>query len=807
MEAHAGLPVAESSTRRRRLGLGALAAVALVAGSAALGFGPLVRWRVRASAEARGLVVDVERVRPSWLGVELRGVSVELEGVRSVRLRFESVQARWAWSGTSLLMSGGKVRAEGEATTVVRDVQEWRRRHRSSGGGAGRAGTLSIAPLEVEWRESAVAGGASLDAKGVTGALAEAEARGRASEMKLVYRGAVLQAKGLEVALVRKDEHWRLGDLKLAELTGAIALGAATSDVVREVDRGSSGPSSEKLGFTARVRGALVSLAERVEAVLDPSAVVAIDALALELSRADDVLRVGPGKLLVRREGGEGEGWLRVSLQPGATGAAGAGERALLFRADIPRGATASREPAVLAVEGGPISLATLGAREGDLGLRGVRAASVEANAVLTLPPDGELRAVGSAKLTNLSLEQPMLGDGPIGGLTLAAKGSLTASPDGGRFKVVDGEVSVGLTSLRGSGEIELFERPTPVGPRGGPGQAGAARRHARGTGTFEVPLTACQSVLDSIPRGLAPRLEGVKLAGSFGIKGHLTFDTEKLEKEPVGRASRAAYDLGWDATSSCRFTEVPAALSAKRFRSTFRHVLYGPDGRRTEADMGPGSATWAPLGSISPFMQAAVLTTEDGGFMRHNGFEPEAIRNSIRENLRARSFVRGASTISMQLAKNLYLDRKKNLSRKLQEAVLTMYLEQELTKEQILELYLNIVELGPMVYGVGPAARHYFHTAPSALALSQAFYLATLLPNPKRTHVGAGGAVTAGWSEYLRKLIKIARQRNRITDEEAELGLRETVVVGQRTPLRSSATPAGEGEAEPEEPMHESFP
>ncbi len=88
-----------------------------------------------------------------------------------------------------------------------------------------------------------------------------------------------------------------------------------------------------------------------------------------------------------------------------------------------------------------------------------------------------------------------------------------------------------------------------------------------------------------------------------------------------------------------------------------------------------------------------------------------------------------------MQLAKNLYLDRGKNLSRKLQEAILTMYLEQELTKEQILELYLNVVEFGPMVYGIGPAARHYFNAAPGELSLGQALYISSIMPNPKAQH------------------------------------------------------------------------
>ena len=140
--------------------------------------------------------------------------------------------------------------------------------------------------------------------------------------------------------------------------------------------------------------------------------------------------------------------------------------------------------------------------------------------------------------------------------------------------------------------------------------------------------------------------------------------------------------------------------------------------------------------------MPVAVLTTEDGAFpLRHHGFDHEAIRNSIRENLRRKKFVRGASTISMQLAKNLYLDRGKNLSRKLQEAVLTMYLEQELTKDQILELYLNVVEFGPTVYGIGPAARFYFAggSARDLFKLGQALYVASIMPNPKVQHFGPG--------------------------------------------------------------------
>jgi membrane peptidoglycan carboxypeptidase len=156
-----------------------------------------------------------------------------------------------------------------------------------------------------------------------------------------------------------------------------------------------------------------------------------------------------------------------------------------------------------------------------------------------------------------------------------------------------------------------------------------------------------------------------------------------------------------------------------------------------------------------------------------------------------------------MQLAKNLYLDRGKNLSRKLQEAVLTMYLEQALTKDQIMELYLNVVEFGPLVYGIGPAAKYYFETTASDLSLGQALYISSIMPNPKVQHFAVGGAVSPSWADVLRRLMKIAHDRKHITDEELDEGLRETVVRGSPAPLRSErpVDPGPERGGEPTPP------
>jgi len=245
------------------------------------------------------------------------------------------------------------------------------------------------------------------------------------------------------------------------------------------------------------------------------------------------------------------------------------------------------------------------------------------------------------------------------------------------------------------------------------------------------------------------------------------------------------------------RAVEAPPAIDAQRFRGAFAKTVYDPDGKATEQTFGPDTAGWVPLSSISHFVIGSVLTTEDGRFFRHGGFDQEAIVNSIRENLKERRFVRGASTISMQLAKNLYLPRDKTLSRKLQEAVLTLYLEQQLTKNELMELYLNVIEFGPMVYGIGPAARHYFNTTSASLSLSQAMYLASILRNPKKQYFGAGGAVQAGYMGYLHRLMKITEKIGRISEEELELGLRETAVFGSPSP--HVAPPAAAEELPPD--------
>jgi len=139
------------------------------------------------------------------------------------------------------------------------------------------------------------------------------------------------------------------------------------------------------------------------------------------------------------------------------------------------------------------------------------------------------------------------------------------------------------------------------------------------------------------------------------------------------------------------------------------------------------------PLSRISPFLVQAVLIAEDDKFFEHEGFDWESMRKALEANIERKRVLRGGSTITQQLAKNLFLDPGQNITRKLREAAIAVKLERALSKKRILELYLNLIEWGTGIYGAEAAAQTYFQCPASGLTLSQAIRLASVLPNPHR--------------------------------------------------------------------------
>lgn len=147
---------------------------------------------------------------------------------------------------------------------------------------------------------------------------------------------------------------------------------------------------------------------------------------------------------------------------------------------------------------------------------------------------------------------------------------------------------------------------------------------------------------------------------------------------------------------------------------------------------LGPKNRDWTPSASIPAEMKWAVILAEDANFYKHEGVDVKAIKKAIKHDLEKKSLARGASTITQQTAKNIYLSREKTITRKFKELYLALRMEQELTKGRIIELYLNVVELGPMVYGIGHASRYYFGKPAAEMTPRECAFLAAMLPGPR---------------------------------------------------------------------------
>jgi hypothetical protein len=239
------------------------------------------------------------------------------------------------------------------------------------------------------------------------------------------------------------------------------------------------------------------------------------------------------------------------------------------------------------------------------------------------------------------------------------------------------------------------------------------------------IPKIKAQDFIVSLPDGLFTHFQGMEAEGSFEYnldfmfnknKPNLLVFDSKLKKENL------------------RITKYGEANLNKLngefvYRAIINNVLQRP------VLVGSENPNYTPLDQISPYLQKCVLTSEDPSFFSHRGFINEAFKQSILKNIRTKKFSRGASTISMQLIKNVFLTREKTVSRKLEEILLVYILENNriASKERMLEVYFNIIEWGPNVYGIGEASHFYFQKNPSDLSLKECLYLATIVPKPRK--------------------------------------------------------------------------
>ena len=392
-----------------------------------------------------------------------------------------------------------------------------------------------------------------------------------------------------------------------------------------------------------------------------------------------------------------------------------------------------------------------LGVREGAFGFVDPGRANVRGKARIALDDAGKTMTFdGDVAASSLSIQNARLATETVRGLDVRVSGRGVLD-DTGAVRLDDAEAVLGAVHFRTHGALEQ----TPD--------------HLAASLSFELPVAGCQSLLESIPGALLPHVSQARFRGTLDAKGFLSFDTRKIED----------LVLKYDIDDLCRTTAVPDELKKDHFDGQFTYDVVDKDGKVAERESGPGSEEWAPLDTISPMMQVAVLTTEDGGFFHHHGFNTWAIRSALVATLKAGRFVRGASTITMQLAKNLFLSRQKTLARKLEEIILADYLERTLQKDEMMELYLNVIEFGPDIYGIQAAAQHYFGRRPSELNLAECLFLSSLLPRPRELHkMYEKGEVPPYWMTTIHQLMEAAHKNARISDKELEEAKTETIVL-----------------------------
>ncbi|GAB3957841.1 biosynthetic peptidoglycan transglycosylase [Spirosoma harenae] len=237
-------------------------------------------------------------------------------------------------------------------------------------------------------------------------------------------------------------------------------------------------------------------------------------------------------------------------------------------------------------------------------------------------------------------------------------------------------------------------------------------------------PMNA-QALFNSFPQGLFESLEGMQVEGK--LKYDVTFQLDTSLPDSVKFNS----GLTSEGFRIIKMGQTDFGL----INRPFIYTPYEKDKPVRDIIVGPDNPDYTPLNQISPDMRNALLTSEDYNFFTHKGFNEKAFRVSIATNFKEKSFKRGASTISMQLVKNAFLNRNKTISRKVEEILIVWLIENQhiVPKERMYEVYLNIIEWGRNIYGIGEAARYYFGKRPSDLDLGESIFLAFVVPRPKR--------------------------------------------------------------------------
>jgi len=278
------------------------------------------------------------------------------------------------------------------------------------------------------------------------------------------------------------------------------------------------------------------------------------------------------------------------------------------------------------------------------------------------------------------------------------------------------------------------------------------------------------EAITASIPPELLGDLRGLSLGGELSLFTELVLDWDYPDSSDVEIAVDASkLTVGYSPITFGRIRDYTGA-DCLMCDSWGNRVRIGLD-TLTNPD-------FVFFDSLPSSFEPLLRCAEDASFRQHSGFSEYHIRNSIRANMAQGRFVRGGSTISMQLAKNLFLGREKTLSRKMQEVFLTWRIERWLSKNRILEIYANIVELGPGVFGFNSAAMYYFNENASDLSAREVAFLVSILPGPRLYHrYAVQGVLPSHWKSYVERLLTICGDRGWLDSSVVSEAVADTLI------------------------------
>jgi len=278
-----------------------------------------------------------------------------------------------------------------------------------------------------------------------------------------------------------------------------------------------------------------------------------------------------------------------------------------------------------------------------------------------------------------------------------------------------------------------------------------------------------------SLPRGLFAGIEEIKAEGSLDFNFNLQLDMNQPDSLKLESS-----------LNSKDFRIIKQGEADLRIMSEeFIHTIYENGEAVREIVVGPGNPGFTPLERIPEHLKTAILQSEDGGFYFHKGFVPGAIRDAMVENIKRGKFARGGSSISMQLVKNVYLNKHKTLARKFEEMIIVWLIENNrlVSKERMFEVYLNIIEWGPGIYGITEASRFWFSKEPWQLSINESIFLASIIPAPKRAlrNFNPDYSLKAEMNPYFKLLAERLRVKGIIGEDQesrisADINVSESV-------------------------------